>query len=67
MAILAVTLMPTTTAADSTIEVINLSHESYFFTYQQLAEMPQTNVDAELFCYGNQQLLEAGWSTTAIC
>ena len=60
MAILLITVMPTT-AATSTIEITNLSRDTYTFTYQQLAEMPQTTLYAELYCYGN--LVESGdWS-----
>ena len=60
MAILLITVMPTT-AATSTIEITNLSRDTYTFTYQQLTEMPQTTLYAELFCYGN--LVESGdWS-----
>jgi hypothetical protein len=60
MAILIITLIPTA-AANRTIEVINLSRDTYTFTYQQLAEMPLTNVDAELFCYGSL-VASGGWS-----
>ena len=60
IAILLVAFIPTT-AANSTIEVVNLSNDSYNYTYQQLTEMPQTNVDAELFCYGNL-VSSGGWS-----
>ena len=60
MAILLITVMPTT-AATSTIEITNLSRDTYTFTYQQLAEMPQTTLYAELYCYGN--LVDSGdWS-----
>ena len=52
MAILLITLIPTAIAS-STIEVTNLSSGTYTFTYQQFAEMPQTTIFAELFCYGS--------------
>jgi hypothetical protein len=61
MAILLITFMPTTAAATNPIEITNLSRETYTFTNQQLTEMPQTTVYAELYCYGN--LVESGdWS-----
>jgi DMSO/TMAO reductase YedYZ molybdopterin-dependent catalytic subunit len=52
MAILLIIIIPTADAS-STIEVTNLSRDTYTLTYQQLAEMPQTTTFAELFCYGN--------------
>ncbi len=52
MAVLLMTIIPTT-IADSTIEVINLSHDTYNLTYQQITEMPQTTLYAELYCYGS--------------
>jgi DMSO/TMAO reductase YedYZ molybdopterin-dependent catalytic subunit len=60
VAILLIAFTPTI-AADSTIEVTNQSGDTYSFTYQQLEEMPQTMLYAELYCYGS--LVASGdWS-----
>ena len=52
MTILLINFIPTAIAS-STVEVTNLSSDTYIFTYQQFAEMPQTTIFAELFCYGS--------------
>jgi hypothetical protein len=51
-ATLLIAIAPITTASD-TLEITNPSHDSQNFTYQQLTEMPQTTVYAELYCYGS--------------
>ena len=51
-AIIITTIAPATAAID-TLTITNLSNITYNFTYQQLAEMPKTNVFADLYCYGN--------------
>lgn len=49
---LLIALTPTTTASE-TLEITNPPHDTQNFTYQQLTEMPQTTVYAELYCYGS--------------
>ncbi len=51
-ATLLIAITPTTTAA-GTLEITNPSQDTQNFTYQQLTEMPQTTVYAELYCYGS--------------
>jgi DMSO/TMAO reductase YedYZ molybdopterin-dependent catalytic subunit len=56
-------ILPTTTATATatTLEVTNQSGQTYSFTQQQLAEMPQTTQFAVLYCYG--RLVTSGaWS-----
>ena len=56
-------LLPTTTATATanTLQITNQSGQTYTFTMQQLAEMPQTTLFAALYCYGN--LVTSGaWS-----
>ena len=60
VAILLVTFTPTA-GANSTVEIINLSRNTYTFTFQHLGEMPQTTIYAEIYCYGS--LVASGdWS-----
>ena len=49
---LLIAITPTTIATE-TLEITNPSHDIQNFTYQQLTEMPQTTVYAELYCYGS--------------
>ena len=49
---LLIAITPTTTAT-TTLEITNPSHNTQNFTYQQLTEMPQTTIYAELYCYGS--------------
>ncbi len=52
IAILAISIA-STSAATNSLEVKNLSDNSYNFSYQQLTDMPQTTEYSELYCYGN--------------
>ena len=55
------TTITTATATANTLEITNLSAETYTFTEQQLKEMPQTTITAALYCYGS--LVTSGaWS-----
>jgi len=57
LTVIAITILTTTitpASADSgTLKIIDLSNTTYNFTYEQLAEMPQTIEFAALYCYGN--------------
>ena len=53
IAILLTTIIPATFATTSTLEVTNLDGDTYNFTHQQLTEMPQTTMYAEIYCYGS--------------
>ena len=63
-AIIAISLTATTTtttATANTLQITNLSSNTYTFTEQQLKEMPQTTIPAALYCYGS--LVTSGaWS-----
>ncbi len=67
LTILLISITPTIAATTETLEITDLSNVKYDFTYQQLTEMPKTNVYAELYCYGNMVTLgELEWSTAEL-
>jgi hypothetical protein len=53
LTILLISITPALAATNGTLEITDLSNAKYDFTYQQLTEMPKTNVYAALYCYGN--------------
>jgi DMSO/TMAO reductase YedYZ molybdopterin-dependent catalytic subunit len=61
LTILLISITPAIAATTGTLEITDLSNVKYDFTYQQLSEMPKTNVYAELYCYGNMVTL-GDWS-----
>ena len=59
--VIILTTITTVTATVNTLEITNLSDETYTFTEVQLKEMPQTTIFAALYCYGSLVTVGA-WS-----